>query len=90
MFPLVDSEHITIRRNAINYHWENLKKLTDARTKVLTTAKEIHTFNREADDMVHQITVSYVRHVHTCIGETHSKEIHSKKIHSKAHRETHS
>jgi spectrin beta len=51
-----DSAHILEHREIINHLWENLKKLIDIRTKVLATARKIHTFNRDANDLVHQIT----------------------------------
>lgn len=53
-----DSRHINERKEATIHLWKNLKELSDARTKVLAMAKKIHAFNREADDMIHQITVS--------------------------------
>lgn len=56
--PSLDSKHINKRKDTISQLWENLRELTDIRTKVLNTAKKIHTFNREADDLVHQITVN--------------------------------
>ena len=54
---LLDSIHINEQKDVIKHLWENLKELTDTRREVLATAKKIHTFNRDANDIVHQIKV---------------------------------
>ena len=69
-----DMRHISERKEAVITLWKQLKELANARTEALAMAKKIHTFNREADDMTHQITVSIctlrinylLLHVHIC------------------------
>ncbi len=52
-----ESAHIKQRRDAINQLWSDLRELTDARTQALASAKEIHTFDRDAADCKERIQV---------------------------------
>ena len=42
----------------LNAQWEALKQKTENRRMVLEAAKEIHTFNRDANDTLQRIQVS--------------------------------
>lgn len=52
-----DSRHIQQRKGAISSSWARLQKLTEARTKALAAAKEIHAFNRDASDTMQSVQV---------------------------------
>lgn len=50
-----ESAQIRTRRDGINQLWADLRELADARTQALASAKEIHTFDRDASDCKERI-----------------------------------
>ena len=55
--PLTESAQIRKRCDNINQLWSDLMELADARTHALASAKEIHTFDRDAADCRERIQV---------------------------------
>lgn len=55
MYVLTEGAHIEKRKSELNIQWENLKKRTDNRRMTLEAAKEIHIFNRDANDALQRI-----------------------------------
>lgn len=53
-----ESTQIKNCRESINQLWSDLKELADARTQALASAKEIHTFDRDAADCKERIQVN--------------------------------
>ena len=57
MFMLLDSAHIKKRQATLNAQWEELKRKISQRSMTLEAAKEIHTFNRDANETLQRIKV---------------------------------
>lgn len=53
----IEGAHIEKRKSQINVQWENLIKKTENRRMILEAAKEIHIFNRDANDALQRIQV---------------------------------
>ena len=56
----VESQQIEENKEEVNQFWAELKELADARLLDLEGAKEIHTFDRDAEDAKERIQVKFM------------------------------
>lgn len=57
IFDFVDSSLIKQNKETVNQLWSDLKDLADDRSSALASAKEIHTFDRDAGDAKERVQV---------------------------------
>ena len=54
---IIDSKKIEDRKGAISQLWTSLRNTIDLRSMFLAVAKEIHTFDRDSDDVKERVQV---------------------------------
>lgn len=58
VFTYIDAKKIEGRKKAITDLWTSLRETIDLRSMALAVAREIHTFNRDADDVKERVQVA--------------------------------